>query len=95
MGRTPFAFWLRAGSLRSLILEGYPFGWIVNVPFPEHPVPPIRVQLPDIVLPVTVPWRVRTLLVAPGNIVVMVISNVPVTLPLKLPIRPKLPVSDV
>ena len=67
---------------------------IVNFPFPLQPVKPVSVQVPEIVLPFTVPWRVSTLLVAPGNIVVIIISNVPVMLPLRLPMRPKLPVSD-
>jgi hypothetical protein len=49
------------------------------------------------VFPFTVPLlRVRTFCVAPpGNSVEMVIPNVPVTLPLKFPLRVKLPVSDV
>jgi hypothetical protein len=68
---------------------------MVKVPFPLHPVRPVRVQVPEMVLPFTVPWRVRTLFVAAGNIVVMVIPNVPITLPLRLPLRVKVPVSEV
>lgn len=67
----------------------------MKFPFPLQPVKPVSVQVPEMVLPFTVPWSVSTLLVAPGNIVVMVIPNVPVTLPLKLPIKPMVAVSDV
>ena len=70
---------------------------IVKVPCPLHPDTPVSVQFPEMVLPVTAPLvRVRTFCVAPPeNSVVMVIPNVPVTFPLKLPARVKLPVSDV
>jgi hypothetical protein len=100
-GRTPFVFRLR---LRWIVLRAleippdrYTGGtpWIVKFPFPLHPVKPVSIQVPEMVLPFTVPWSVSTLLVAPGNIVVMVISKVPVTLPLKLPIKPKVAVSVV
>ena len=63
----------------------------MKVPWPLHP-PPDRIQLPEIVLPVTVPVRLSSfLLVVP----VMVIPNVPCTLPLKLPAKPNDPVSVV
>src|SRR5579864_8912770 len=67
---------------------------MVKVPFPEHPENPVRVHVPVIVLPFTVPWRVRRLFVV-GYMVVTVISKVPVTVPLELPPRPKVPVSAV
>ena len=60
------------------------------MPFPLHP-PPESVQLPEIVLPVTFPVKLRTLLVVP----VIVIPNVPCTLPLKFPVRPNEPISVV
>jgi len=66
----------------------------MKVPFPLHPVTPVSVQVPEIWFPFTVPLRVRTLFVAAGNIVMIVISNVPVTLPL-FPLKPKVPVSEV
>jgi hypothetical protein len=84
--------------LRLTLSEGHPpavGGWMVKVPFPLHPVPPVRIQVPEIVLPFTVPSSVSTLFVAPGNIVVTVKLNVPVTLPLRFPMKPKVPVSDV
>ena len=84
--------------LKLIPSEDYPpavGGWMVKVPFPLHPVPPVNVQVPVIVLPFTVPLRVSTLFVAPVNIVVTVKLNVPVTLPLRLPMKPKVPVSEV
>jgi hypothetical protein len=59
-----------------------------------HPVLPVKFQVPEIVLPFTVPMRVSTLFI-PESSVVMVIPNEPVTLPLELPISVKLPVSAV
>ena len=67
----------------------------MKLPLPVHPVPPVKVHVPEIVPPFTVPWRVSRLLVGAGNNVVTVIPNVPLTLPLELPLRPKLPVSEV
>ena len=66
-------------------------GWVaVKVPPPLHP-PPDRVQLPEMVLPITFPLKLRTLLVVP----VMVSPNEPCTLPLKLPLRVNEPISVV
>jgi hypothetical protein len=68
---------------------------MVKVPLPLHPDRPVRVQLPEIVFPFTLPWRVRTLFVALGNNVLMVMPKVPMTLPLEFPLRLKVPVSEV
>ena len=68
---------------------------MVKFPLPLHPGMPVRVQVPAMVLLLTVPCRVSTLLVAPGNNVEMVMVNVPVTLPLELLLRLNVPVSEV
>ena len=85
------------GPALRAVLGSYPprqWGPIVNVPCPLHP-PPVRVQFPEIVLPLTVPFiKLRTLLVVP-LVPLMVIPNVPCTLPLKFPLRVNEPVSDV
>jgi len=71
------------------------YGWLrVKFPLPEQPETPVRVQVPVMVFPLTVPERVRRLLVV-GNMVVTVIPNVPITVPLELPPNPKVPVSAV
>jgi hypothetical protein len=69
-------------------------GPILKVPFPLHPDRPVALQVPEIELPFTVPVRVRTLFVPPGNVVVMVIPNTPITLPLEFPLRLNEPVSE-
>ena len=54
----------------------------VKLPLPAHPVPPVSVQVPVIVLPATVPMSVSMLFVPAGNIVEIVEAKEPVTLPL-------------
>ncbi len=78
----------------ALLLEAIPRQWgpMVNIPCPLHP-PPVRVQSPEMVFPVTFPFvKLRTL---PLVLPVMVIPNVPMTLPLELPLRVNEPVSVV
>lgn len=68
---------------------------MVNVPCPVHAVVPVTLQFPVIVLfGPTPPCSMRTFC-PPVSCAVIVIPNVPVTLPLKLPLKVKLPVSVV
>lgn len=66
----------------------------MKLPLPLHPVAPVSVHVPEMVLPATLPWRVSTFFV-PVDIVVIIIPNVPATLPLKLPLRLNEPVCEV
>ena len=69
---------------------GY-IGVIVKLPLPVHVVLPVKLHVPVILPLLTVPCSVST---SDGLFVdVMVIANVPLTLPLKFPVKPKLPVS--
>lgn len=55
----------------------------MNVPLPLQPVPPVKVQVPEIVLPVTAPDSVSVL---PDGVPDLIVKpNVPVVWPLKLP----------
>src|ERR1700676_2252229 len=61
-------------------LDDLPEKWnefTVKVPCPLHPLPPVSVQLPEMVFPFTMPFvRLRTFCVAPpGNAVEIVIPN--------------------
>jgi hypothetical protein len=68
---------------------------MVKMPEPVHPtVVPVKVHLPVMVLPFTLPCRVSTFTSA-GDVVEIVRPNVPVTFPLKFPPIPKEPVSVV
>ena len=58
---------------------------IVNSPLPVQPVPPVRVHVPEIVLPFTVPERVSVL--PDGEPDSTTKLNLPVTFPLKVPLR--------
>jgi len=64
---------------------------IVKLPEPVQPVPPVRVHVPVIVLPFTVPDRASVL---PAGVTdCTVIPNLPATFPLKFPLRVNEPVS--
>ena len=68
---------------------------MVKLPEPPHcAVAPVKVQVPVIVLPFTLPCRVNTLF-SVGNVVEMVRPNEPVTFPLKFPPSVNEPVSVV
>src|SRR5579864_8440899 len=62
---------------------------IVNVPEPVQPVPPIRVQLPEMVFPLTVPVSESVLPAGVPDVTVM--PNEPFTWPLKFPLSVKDP----
>jgi hypothetical protein len=68
---------------------------MVKFPFPLHPVVPLRVHVPVIVLPFTAPCRASWLFVPVEDAVEMFIPNDPLTLPLKVPLRPNEPVCVV
>src|SRR5580700_10322392 len=68
---------------------------MVKFPLPLHPMLPLRVQVPVMVLPFTAPCRASWLFVPVEDVVEMFIPNVPVTLPLKVPLRPNEPVCVV
>ena len=67
---------------------------MVKFPLPLHPVAPLRVHVPVIVLPFTAPCK-ASWFVPVEDVVEMFIPNVPVTLPLKVPLRPNEPVCVV
>lgn len=68
---------------------------MVNVPAPTHALAPVKLQVPVMVLfGPTPPWSVSTSC-PPESWAVIVIPNMPVTFPLKLPLSVKLPVSLV
>ncbi len=54
----------------------------VKRPVPEHPELPVKIQVPVMVLLLTAPFSVRTLLAPPGNAVEMIKPKEPVTWPL-------------
>jgi hypothetical protein len=64
---------------------------MVNVPFPLHPVVLVNAQLPVILLLATLPVRVSVFPLGVAETIIIV--NVPVTDPLKLPVSANDPVS--
>ena len=64
---------------------------MVKVPLPLQPEPPARIQVPEMVFPLTAPVRVRVL--PPGDPERTLMPNWPETLPLKSPLSAKVPLS--
>jgi hypothetical protein len=64
---------------------------MVKVPFPVQPLLPVKVHVPEIVLPFAVPLSVRVL--PAGDPDCTVKPNLPFTFPLKLPLSVKEPLS--
>lgn len=63
----------------------------MKLPLPVQLVPPLNVQLPVMVLPLTTPDKVRVL--PPGDPDCTFNPNLPATLPLKFPLRANEPLS--
>jgi len=64
---------------------------MVNVPLPVQPVPPVNVHVPETVLPLAVPERASVL--PAGDPDCTVSPNLPVTFPLKSPLKVNDPLS--
>ena len=65
--------------------------FIVKVPVPVQPLLPVRVQVPDTVLPATTPLSTSVFAEVPCDLMVM--PKVPSVWPLRFPLKPKDPVS--